>query len=364
MFALHDSNLTIYHGMFFGLLAMVVVVSALVALVFRNILFGKYALYGFFIWLYLFVDLGYGFQFLYPQHTSLNNYSRVFLMIFLAIVASFFLIDFLNVTKHSPFIRTSYRFGNLLLLSLMAGWILFKSIYNEFAIYFLQLAYVIFTIYFILAFVAAGRNYKQNKINSLLFFLAFGFAILGFTCYLFIELGWLKESQFFLNPVLMGVGIEILVLSIGLLYYMKLIFKEKNKMISNIEILKDNNKTLIESEEQLSKQLLNSNTSRHSIVLKSKAVLKIKDIICIISDGHYVDYYLRSKKSPEIDRDTFKNILDRLPEEYFIQIHRRFIINISAVKRLDSQKINLENGMELNISRSFGKSVKHRLSSS
>ena len=43
----------------------------------------------------------------------------------------------------------------------------------------------------------------------------------------------------------------------------------------------------------------------------------------IASDGYYVDYFVTNKKSAEVDRDTLKNIRNRLPEESFIQIHRK-----------------------------------------
>lgn len=358
-FQIQETQTTMYHGMFFGFLALVFVLSLVLSLIFKNKLFGLYALYTFCMALYLFTTLGYAFQYLYPQHPNLNNYSRVILMIALSISGSSFLIRFLNMRKHSTFIYKAYRVGNIYLLALMLGWLVFQGLYRELTIYFLQMAYLVFALYFTMAFIAAARNYRHDKINSLLFFTAFGLAILGASCYVLIELGWLSEGLFPLNPVLMGSGLEIVVLTTGLTYHIKRLFKQNKQVNNELRSLKKIIQSLIQKQARLVKQM-SENSTKTTIKLKSKALINTKDILYIASDGHYVDYFTNNKKRPEVDRDTLKSVLRRLPTENFMQIHRKYIVNINAIKRISSKNVTLINGIELNISRTYKSALKDR----
>jgi len=100
-----------------------------------------------------------------------------------------------------------------------------------------------------------------------------------------------------------------------------------------------------------------SNLDKEYITLKSKALLRLDDIQYIASDGPYLEVYLNNKSKPEVDRNTLKNILDVLPQNSFLQIHRSYIVNISKVKSLYSNKLILNDETELSVSRSFKETV-------
>ena len=88
------------------------------------------------------------------------------------------------------------------------------------------------------------------------------------------------------------------------------------------------------------------------IELKSKAVIETQEIVSIKSDGHYLEFSLKSKERPEVDRNQLKNILGVLPD-YFVQIHRSYIINLKEVRVKFADKIQMKNGQELPVSRSY-----------
>lgn len=88
------------------------------------------------------------------------------------------------------------------------------------------------------------------------------------------------------------------------------------------------------------------------IELKSKAILEANDIISIKSDGHYLEFSLKNKSKPEVDRNKLRDILEVLPD-FFVQIHRSYIINIKEVRVKYADKVEMKNGEELPVSRKY-----------
>jgi hypothetical protein len=104
-------------------------------------------------------------------------------------------------------------------------------------------------------------------------------------------------------------------------------------------------------------QNIKEKESKKHISLKSKAVIHLDDLMFVQSDGHYLEFYLKSKPKPEIDRSTLKDLISDLPEHIFIQIHRSCVVNIRFVREAYSNKLILINNQELNISRSFKSNI-------
>jgi tetratricopeptide (TPR) repeat protein len=145
------------------------------------------------------------------------------------------------------------------------------------------------------------------------------------------------------------IGLNAILIAAALLTILVYLFlnyrktkKEKNTQQFELDRLKE------ESIENNS-----SNLDKEYITLKSKALLKLDDIQYIASDGPYLEVYLNNKSKPEVDRNTLKNILKELPQNSFLQIHRSYIVNISKVKSLYSNKLILNDETELSVSRSF-----------
>ncbi|WP_258102319.1 tetratricopeptide repeat protein [Marinoscillum pacificum] len=113
------------------------------------------------------------------------------------------------------------------------------------------------------------------------------------------------------------------------------------------------NETLVSQEQEkadLQKEIEKQRTQ--IIELKSKAILEAQEIVSIKSDGHYLEFSLKNKPKPEVDRNKLKDILEVLPD-FFIQIHRSYIINIKEVRVKFADKVEMKNGEELPVSRKF-----------
>lgn len=101
--------------------------------------------------------------------------------------------------------------------------------------------------------------------------------------------------------------------------------------------------------------------SNHIIQLKSKASIHTKNILYIKADGHYVEYYIEDRKNPEVDRNTMIDVLKQLPTQSFVRIHKSYIVNISRIKIINSNKVMLDNGEWINLSRVYKQSLKDTL---
>jgi hypothetical protein len=343
----------LYYGIFFGVLCFISLIAMIAGIITRKSLFLYYGAYSFFIILYLLTSLGFSYQYIYPQSHHFNNYSRVILIVLITVSSTLFLNKFLNIATKIPIIVKAFKIINILLTISILFWICFTDLYQSYTVWLLNIMYILVFCVFILAFIAAFKTYKTKRTNAIIFFIAFGFPVLGATAYIGIEYGMIEESFFPLNPIFLGVGLEVVILSVAIInqfvkmYHQKVHFENENSLLSS------RNETLKDLVRKLNTK------SNPTILLKSKAILKIEDIQYIKSDGPYLEFFMTTKTSPEIDRQTLKWALEILPSDSFIQIHRSYIVNLKQVKVLKASELILFDNTILKVSRSFKKNIEH-----
>lgn len=169
-----------------------------------------------------------------------------------------------------------------------------------------------------------------------------------------------KETKTHLTRNLIIVSSILLLTLFAAIWYYRNFQKVRTEKIvkeSEIEDLKQKLKQLSHTKTRLK-------ISREFLTLKSKALIKLDDIRYIQSDGPYIEIHLEGREKPEIDRNSLKGILEELPADGFIQVHRSYIVNIEFIKAFYSTKIILEDGTEVNVSRSFKEEVESILKAS
>jgi hypothetical protein len=97
------------------------------------------------------------------------------------------------------------------------------------------------------------------------------------------------------------------------------------------------------------------------IYLKNKLVIDTEELLYIKSDGHYLEFYIEGKSTPELDRNTLTGILEILPPHLFVRIHKSYIVNIGHIKIINSTKLMLKNGTWINLSRTYKQQLKQML---
>jgi DNA-binding LytR/AlgR family response regulator len=87
--------------------------------------------------------------------------------------------------------------------------------------------------------------------------------------------------------------------------------------------------------------------------------LKFSSINYIKSSGNYMEVFTESKT--HILRSTLKEILDYLPADLFIQIHKSCVINIECIDIIDNRMVHLKN-TKLPIGRNYLSGIRKKLS--
>lgn len=95
--------------------------------------------------------------------------------------------------------------------------------------------------------------------------------------------------------------------------------------------------------------------------LKSKAVIDVKELLYVKSDGHYLEFYTEGSNKPEIDRNTLKDVIEKLSSEGFAQVHKSYLVNLAQIRIINSTKLMLEDGTWLPLSRTYKPHLKETL---
>lgn len=69
--------------------------------------------------------------------------------------------------------------------------------------------------------------------------------------------------------------------------------------------------------------------------------------------GNYLKVHFTNAQKPKIVYESLKNLIENLPSERFIQIHKSFIINILQTKSISKEQISLANNTVLPLGRKY-----------
>ena len=75
--------------------------------------------------------------------------------------------------------------------------------------------------------------------------------------------------------------------------------------------------------------------------------VKVSDIRYVESFGPYMRIYLASSESPLIVLSSFKQILQDLPSDRFVRIHKSYIADISRITAAGKSSVTLDDGQSL-----------------
>lgn len=86
--------------------------------------------------------------------------------------------------------------------------------------------------------------------------------------------------------------------------------------------------------------------------------IQYKDILYIESSLNYVKIYTEGNtENPLRTYFTLKELLDKLPSDMFMQIHKAFIVNTQKIKALNMNEITLEQNSKITIGATYQKEV-------
>ena len=89
-------------------------------------------------------------------------------------------------------------------------------------------------------------------------------------------------------------------------------------------------------------------------------ILTVSDINYVEVSRHQVTVHLLSK--PDIHlRCSFSAILDKLPDNWFVQAHKSYCVNLHSVMRMEQNSLTLIDNTQIPIGRNYKTQLKERL---
>ncbi len=330
------------YSLYFGIILLVALTSIVLGVILRKSTFVIYSLYILSFGLWLFTRLGYSYQFLIPDFPELNQHllpvcGQLAIMGLILYVRSFF-----ETHKILPIF---HRVMNGILVFFVFGYVIWALFPDEFVAYATKLfilRYALFITTIVFAFVSAIAYRNVDKFRSNMFLLAYSLFLTAILSKIIAEYGVINEFKFAYDPIMIGFLIEVSVLTTAMAIILKKSLQKSSDLESRIN---DNNQ----------QEGLNG-----YIILNSKATINTDEIIFVKSDDHYLEYFLTSGKK-EIDRNSLSQVIELLPN-HFAQTHRSFIVNLNQVKMAYADKLVMNNGEEIKLSRKFKSQIKRMLS--
>lgn len=355
----HEAKLNLIYGIYFGVLFFVSIVSMLFGLVMRQrvlILYGAYALA---MVLYQFTALGFSYQFLYPNSATFNNYSRLVLIVLIAVLSILFTRAFLDLDKHAPKTSTALKIINYLLLALFVSWLFFFDLFTIYTIWIINAIYVLVICIFLLSLLGIKIAYPLKRKQAIAYLAAFGVLILACCLYIGIEYGIFNESLFIINPIMFGSGLEIIILALFMSYWAKNLIQNTVPVaaVASSEPRIIAYQTSPQQQPEIKQQsplepFVTSDSETNWLEFKDHQKVDQDTITHIKSDGHYLLIFTKQKNKPILQRMTFSEAEAQLSKN-FIRTHRSFMVNKNWVQKYNSTQIYLEDNTSIPISRTF-----------
>jgi hypothetical protein len=350
-FESYNQKQTLYHGTYFGLLALAVLLGLAMAIYLKKKVYLYYSLLVICNAFYMFTELGYAFEYLYPNSLNFNNYMRLLCICGITFSGSMFVMALFNLKQHTPGIQTYIRVLNACLLALLIGWYVFTEFYRAYSVVLINMLYVMAFIYLALMAKAVYLLRHTHQRLTLNFTASISVLVAGYVLAILVEYGFIETWAFTVPPTFTGAMICLLILGLSMGKISKDYIKQREQLQLAVTKASEAQESLEDANRLLANKIDNQKIT--SITLKSKAVIPVNNILYVASDGHYLDIYLTTKTTPETDRNNLKDLHASLPQHLFVQIHRKYLVNTSHVKHYNSKSITLKNGTRLSLSRTY-----------
>ncbi|MCH8568502.1 MAG: hypothetical protein LAT67_09570 [Balneolales bacterium] len=230
-----------YYGLYFGAFIFVALISVIAYLVsfYTKILW--YLLYMLSVGAFVFVDSGLAQKYLYPDSYTIGGHARIGISYVMLITLNLFVTSYFSTKALFTSIHRVIKVCSVVVASLAAFHLLFTGLAIQNA------TAMIFTLYsailcsFGAAIIVAVRYYTVDKYSSLLFAGAFSFIFVAGILFICTEFGLLRLPSLLFTPIQIGSLFEIVFLSSGIVWQIRLAKKDHAKLVGKINRLENEN---------------------------------------------------------------------------------------------------------------------------
>lgn len=345
---------------FMGSFVFFFIISLIASKLINNQLFKYYSLFVFVVLCYNFITSGFSFAFIYPNNIWLNDALRFLILPLFGFSYVSFTRYYFDVNRAFPLIGIYGNVINSLFILLTFLGIVFMGTLQKYAIPVVSILYINLIASVIWSLVIIFWVWARLKYRTILFLCAFSGNILVLIFNVLTEFGLVEKTLFRFNPIFIANFQEVVVMSLGMIFYLVKIQKERKNLIAERNQITENETQLREQLKQIMSQkrlndvfLTNKEEgfSQYSYVLKDKTVINLSEVIFIESMDHILTYHFKNRKITE--RKTIKEFLEKVTNENFIQVHKSFIVNKEYIVTIESNKISMANGINVPFSRTF-----------
>lgn len=231
-----------FFGIYFGIFAIVILVSAIAYLISFDTKFLWYFLYVVSVGLFVFNDLGLAQKYIYPDSATIGGHARMGITYAMMISLNFFTISYFR-TKHLYPAIHRFILGCCAVIGLIAT---VHTVFTEFAIY--HATIVIISLYAAIlgsigaAIWAAVCFYKVEKNSAILFIAAFSFIFASGILFILGEFGLIVIPPSLFTPLQIASVFEIMFLSVGIAWQIRI--AEKQRLTLNDKVARLENENL------------------------------------------------------------------------------------------------------------------------
>lgn len=226
-----EQSNNLFYLLYFGGIMFISLFSLVIGIIMKNSRLFTYSVYSGLMGFYLFIALGFAFQYLYPDSTTLNNYIRTQALLLLLISFLVFTISYLRIRENhilSFKILVSIIFTILILFIIST---VFKTFAFDNIIIFLKFLYLLIFATFPIIILAVIKTYKKYPFQAKTYILAISLLFLGSNIFNLVEFGIIDESLIPANPILLGSIFELFIFSTAFIIEIKHINDKKNSLL-------------------------------------------------------------------------------------------------------------------------------------
>jgi flagellar hook-basal body complex protein FliE len=365
-FEYSDTKEMLFWYVFMGVFLFFILLSIIVDFLFKNKLFRYYSFFTFIILCYNFITSGFSFAYIYPENVWINDKLRFLILPLFGISYVWFTKQYFEIYSGYPVFK---RIGNLMTLIffvLIFIGLFFSNLFSAYALSITGVMYatLIATASWSILIIFQVRHRLKNR--SLFFLIAFSGYILVLIFNVLVEFGLIEKSIFRFNPIFIANIQEILVMTVGMYFYLNKINEERNYLKTEKNKLNDSEIQFKEQLKQFFTQMENQQSISHQkkggfpinpYLLKDKTMIDLSKVLFIEAMDHYLIFHFSDKKV--MDRKSIKEFITSTPGENFVQIHKSYIVNKFFISTIEANRIILENGQILPLSRTYKTKVKN-----
>jgi len=212
----NDYNFNLVAGIIIGFLIFCSFFSITAFFLLKKPIFGWYAVYLFFTSTYLFTDLGFAFQYVFPELKRFDGPFSIYAPLLMFVGLTKFSQEFLSLKQNLTHINRLLTILILTLLSLILVDIIFQERWRQFSFYILPIVFVLLLIGIVSLLLSGILSLRANKKMATFFLVSYAGLIFFIVFSLFGNAFGLVIYTI-INPIYLGVLMEVAILSIALI---------------------------------------------------------------------------------------------------------------------------------------------------